>query len=72
MAVKFMFKNMSLKWVLEHQFMLLKALLFVLMDLTGEVSMCVYVCMCVYVWLEGRGGGEREKFMQTVLFYFSR
>ena len=30
--------RMSLRWVLEHQFTFLKALLFVMMDLTGEVS----------------------------------
>ena len=30
--------RMSLRWVLEHQFSFLKALLFVMMDLTGEVS----------------------------------
>ncbi|XP_064648217.1 transformation/transcription domain-associated protein-like isoform X2 [Lineus longissimus] len=37
-AIKFMFEKMSLRWVLEHQFVFLKALLFVMMDLTGEVS----------------------------------
>lgn len=29
---------MAFKWVLEHQYVFLKALLFVMMDLTGEVS----------------------------------
>lgn len=29
---------MALKWVLEHQFVFLRALLFIMMDLTGEVS----------------------------------
>jgi transformation/transcription domain-associated protein len=33
-----MFEKMSLRWVLEHQFVFLKALLFVMMDLTGEVG----------------------------------
>ncbi|KAK2172769.1 hypothetical protein NP493_930g01023 [Ridgeia piscesae] len=37
-AIKFMFEKMSLRWVLDHQFLFLKALLFVMMDLTGEVS----------------------------------
>lgn len=38
MAIKFMFERMALRWVLDHQFVFLKALLFVMMDLTGEVS----------------------------------
>ncbi|XP_067013941.2 transformation/transcription domain-associated protein [Anabrus simplex] len=37
-AIKFMFERMSLRWVFEHLFVFLKALLFVMMDLTGEVS----------------------------------
>jgi transformation/transcription domain-associated protein len=37
-AISFMYTRMSLKWVLEHQFSFLKALLFVIMDLTSEVS----------------------------------
>ncbi|KAK7075696.1 hypothetical protein SK128_020164 [Halocaridina rubra] len=37
-AIKFLFERMALKWVLEHQFLFLRALLFVMMDLTGEVS----------------------------------
>ncbi|XP_052799623.1 transformation/transcription domain-associated protein-like isoform X2 [Mya arenaria] len=37
-AIKSMTERMSLKWVLEHQFHFLKALFFVMMDLTGEVS----------------------------------
>ena len=36
-AIKFLVERMSLRWVLEHQFIFLKALLFVMMDLTGEV-----------------------------------
>ncbi|KAJ8314001.1 hypothetical protein KUTeg_008562 [Tegillarca granosa] len=38
LAIKFMYERMSLRWVLEHQFLFLKALLFVMMDLTKEVS----------------------------------
>ena len=38
LAINFMCDRMSLRWVLEHQFTFLKALLFVMMDLTGEVS----------------------------------
>lgn len=37
-AIKFMFEMCALKWVYEHMFTFLKALLFVMMDLTGEVS----------------------------------
>lgn len=33
-----MYERMALSWVLEHQFSFLKALLFVMMDLTKEVS----------------------------------
>ncbi|KAK7109588.1 transformation/transcription domain-associated protein-like isoform X2 [Littorina saxatilis] len=38
LAIKFMYERMALKWVLEHQFNFLRALLFVIMDLTSEVS----------------------------------
>ncbi|CAG9767854.1 unnamed protein product [Ceutorhynchus assimilis] len=37
-AIQFMFEKCALKWVYEHMFTFLKALLFVMMDLTGEVS----------------------------------
>ena len=37
-AIKLLFENMALKWVLEHQFSFLRALFYVMMDLTGEVS----------------------------------
>ncbi|XP_066597811.1 transformation/transcription domain-associated protein isoform X1 [Prorops nasuta] len=37
-AIKFLFEQMSTKWVLNHLFVFLKALMFVMMDLTGEVS----------------------------------
>ena len=37
-AIKFLFERMTLKWVLNHQYMFLKALFFVMMDLSGEVS----------------------------------
>jgi len=37
-AIKFLFERMDLRWVLERQFSFLKALLFIMMDLTGEVS----------------------------------
>ncbi|XP_044007561.1 transformation/transcription domain-associated protein isoform X2 [Aphidius gifuensis] len=37
-AIKFLFEHMSIKWVLNHLFVFLKALMFVMMDLTGEVS----------------------------------
>lgn len=35
---------MSLRWVLDHQFVFLKALLFVIMDLTGEVGEREHSC----------------------------
>ena len=37
LAIKYLCKNMSLRWVLDHQFQLLKTLLFVMLDLTDEV-----------------------------------
>jgi transformation/transcription domain-associated protein len=37
-AIKFLFERMDLRWVFQHQFAFLKALLFVMMDSTGEVS----------------------------------
>lgn len=36
-AIKFMFERMDKKWILRHQFMFLKALIFIMMDLTSEV-----------------------------------
>ena len=39
MAIKSLVDRMALKWVLDHQFVFLKALLFVMMDLTGEVRL---------------------------------
>ena len=38
LAIKVLIENMPLKWVLEHQTLFLKALTYVIMDLTGEVS----------------------------------
>ncbi|XP_078728881.1 transformation/transcription domain-associated protein isoform X3 [Lampetra fluviatilis] len=37
-AIKFLMERLPLAWVLQHQYTFLKALLFVMMDLTGEVS----------------------------------
>lgn len=42
-AIKFMFESCAAKWVYEHMFTFLKALLFVMMDLTGEVSWVFFV-----------------------------
>ncbi|XP_076468689.1 transformation/transcription domain-associated protein-like isoform X2 [Babylonia areolata] len=39
LAIKFMYERMALKWVLEHQFNFLRALMFVIMDLTSELTM---------------------------------
>lgn len=38
LAIRFLFERMAPRWVYEHLFVFLKALLFVMMDLTGEVS----------------------------------
>lgn len=37
-AIKSLFERMTLKWVLNHQYVFLKALFFVMMDLSGEVT----------------------------------
>ncbi|XP_049942725.1 transformation/transcription domain-associated protein [Schistocerca serialis cubense] len=37
-AIKFFYERMDMRWIFEHLFVFLKALLFVMMDLTGEVS----------------------------------
>lgn len=37
-AIKFLFEKMPVKWVFAHQYQFLRALLFVMMDLAGEVS----------------------------------
>jgi transformation/transcription domain-associated protein len=36
-AIKFLVERMAMRWVHEHLFLFLTALLFVMMDLTGEV-----------------------------------
>ena len=38
MAIEFLMDNMPLKWVLSHQLMFVMAFLYVLLDLTNEVS----------------------------------
>lgn len=38
LAIKLLFERMAAKWVYDHLFVFLKALLFVMMDLTNEVS----------------------------------
>ena len=37
-SIAFLMKTMPLKWVIEHQLLFAKALMFVMMDLTNEVS----------------------------------
>lgn len=37
-AIKFLVERMAMRWVYEHLFLFLTALLFVMMDLTGEVQ----------------------------------
>lgn len=41
-AIKFMVEKMSSEWVTSHVFAFLKAVLFVMMDLTGEVCYNIY------------------------------
>jgi len=43
-SIKFLCEHMSMKWVLEHQLLFIKALLFVIMDLTGEVRSVYFDC----------------------------
>lgn len=38
LVIKYLYENCSLKWLYEHIFKFVKAFLFVMMDLTGEVS----------------------------------
>lgn len=38
LAIRFLFERMAPRWVYDHLFVFLKALMFVMMDLTGEVS----------------------------------
>lgn len=38
MSIKFLMERLPLIWVLQNQLTFLKALLFVMMDLTGEVG----------------------------------
>lgn len=38
LAIKLLFERMAMKWVYDHLFVFLRALLFVMMDLTNEVS----------------------------------
>jgi transformation/transcription domain-associated protein len=40
-AIKFLVERMAMRWVHEHLFLFLTALLFVMMDLTGEV--CIFI-----------------------------
>lgn len=38
MAISFLYERMSIRWVYQHLFVFVKAQLFVMMDLTGEVG----------------------------------
>lgn len=37
-ALKFLYQNMAMRWLYQHLFIFLKAFMFIIMDLTGEVS----------------------------------
>ncbi|XP_053674176.1 transcription-associated protein 1 [Anopheles nili] len=37
-ALKFLYQNMAMRWLYQHMFVFLKAFMFIIMDLTGEVS----------------------------------
>ena len=72
-SIKFLYEQMSMRWVLEHQLLFVKALLFVIMDLTGEVRpsglivfLIIYTqinsCSCLQCfvtvgWMSGRSSG---------------
>lgn len=42
-AIKFFVDKMALHWIFSHMLVFLKAFMFVFMDLTGEVSMYLYI-----------------------------
>jgi transformation/transcription domain-associated protein len=44
-AIKFLVERMAMRWVHEHLFLFLTALLFVMMDLTGEVCLSLYLLL---------------------------
>ncbi|OTF73019.1 hypothetical protein BLA29_011908, partial [Euroglyphus maynei] len=37
-TVRYLFERMSLRWLFNHQFIILKAMLYVMMDLSGDLS----------------------------------
>jgi transformation/transcription domain-associated protein len=39
LAISYLFEAMSTRWLYQHLFLFVKAQLFVMMDLTGEVSL---------------------------------
>jgi hypothetical protein len=45
-AIKFLVERMAMRWVHEHLFLFLTALLFVMMDLTGEVCSATDITLC--------------------------
>jgi len=54
MSIKFLYEQMSMRWVLEHQLLFVKALLFVVMDLTGEVrpsgEIIIFIVLLTPAW----------------------
>lgn len=48
-SIKFLMERLPLIWVLQNQQTFLKALLFVMMDLTGEVFLFIYIYQCMFV-----------------------
>lgn len=54
-AIKILFERMAPRWVYDHLFVFLKALMFVMMDLTGEVilpsSFCSFEYFIISVYL---------------------
>ncbi|XP_053373271.1 transformation/transcription domain-associated protein-like isoform X1 [Mercenaria mercenaria] len=78
LAIKSMNERMALRWVLEHQFHFLKALFFVMMDLTGEVSsgavdlaksnLDSMLTMCARK-LEGENASEEMLYVQKKSFH---
>jgi len=45
-VIKFLYERMSLRWILEHQIVFLKALLFVITDMSGEVGYLLQDVVC--------------------------
>lgn len=73
-ALKFLYQHMSMRWLYQHLFVFLKAFMFVIMDLAGEVSngaidmarayleKMLRICMAP---LAAGGEGKNEELVET-------